>query len=490
MTIDVRMLVKPSITLRDALQRLDSTGRGILLVIDDNNKLLRTVTDGDIRRLLLNGLTLDERLEVLPRQKPIIAYQDEEASVLLARMKQNEVNQVPVVNDIGEPVSVVDLKDIDDTILLSTPHMGGYESAYIEDAFRSNWIAPVGPNIDSFESEVADKVGVGYSVAVTSGTAAIHLALRVLGVGPGDYVFCSSFTFIASASPILYQRAEPVFIDSEPESWNMSPVALENAMADAKSKGRIPKAIVVANIYGQSADYDRILDICDYYGVAVVEDAAESLGANYKGRASGTLGRVGVFSFNGNKIITTSGGGMLISDNEDLVRKARHLSTQAKEPFPYYYHVELGYNYRMSNILAGIGRGQLKVLDERVAARRKIFKNYVDLLADVGGITWMPEREYGSSTRWLTAATIDPVVSRRDSKTIIKELNRQHIEARHVWKPLHTQPVFSGAKYYSHAKKESISEFLFNRGLCLPSSSHLSIRQQERVADALRNLIQ
>ena len=292
-------------------------------------------------------------------------------------------------------------------IYLSSPHMSGNEQKYIEEAFQTNWIAPLGPNINAFEKEIASFTGVREAAAVSSGTAAIHLALSLLGVEKGDIVFCSTLTFIASANPILYLGAEPVFIDSEMETWNMSPNALEIALKEAALDGKLPKAVIVVNLYGQSAKMDELIDLCDKYGVPIIEDAAESLGSSYKGKASGSFGRFGIFSFNGNKIITTSGGGMLVSNDSAAIEKARFLATQARDPAPHYQHSQIGYNYRMSNILAGIGRGQLQVLEDRVEARRIIFNNYYQELSGIIGIKFMPELEDTYSNRWLTTLTID-----------------------------------------------------------------------------------
>jgi len=329
-------------------------------------------------------------------------------------------------------------------------------------------------------------VGAGYAAAVSSGTAALHLALRVLGVGAGDTVFVPSFTFIASANPILYQNAEPVFIDSEPETWNMSPVALKKAFQYARKTGRLPKAVIVVSLYGQSADMDELLAICNENSVPVIEDAAESLGATYKGKYSGTLGRIGIYSFNGNKIITTSGGGMLVSDNNELIDKARFLSTQAKEPAQWYEHEELGYNYRMSNVLAGIGRGQLKVLDKRIQSRQEIFERYRDGLSDISAIRWMPEASFGKSTRWLTAGLVEDVGNKITPGDIIGYLDQLGIEARYVWKPLHQQKLFQGAKYFTHGSEDSFSDYAFRRGFCLPSGSNMTENQQARIIDAMK----
>ena len=374
-------------------------------------------------------------------------------------------------------------------IYLSSPHMGIYEQKFITDAFDTNWISPMGPNVDEFEREIASYVNVQGSLAVSSGTAAIHLALRLLGVGVGDIVFCSTLTFVASVNPILYQGAEPVLIDSEPQSWNMSPTALERAFHDAKKNGKLPKAVMIVNLYGQSANMDPLLAICDSYGVPVIEDAAESLGATYKGKDSGTFGRFGIFSFNGNKIITTSGGGMLISNDLEALEKARFWATQARDSARHYQHSEVGYNYRLSNVLAGIGRGQLQVLNDRIDARRCVFERYYTALSGVKGIEFMPEASYGHSTRWLTALTVNPDLCNVSARQIIDALEDKNIEARPVWKPMHLQPLFKECDYYSFSENVSISDKLFENGLCLPSGSNLSEEDQNRVIKCIKACI-
>lgn len=372
-------------------------------------------------------------------------------------------------------------------IFLSSPHMSGNEQKYINEAFDTNWIAPLGPNVDAFEKELAAYVGVQDAAALSSGTAAIHLALRLLDVRPGDKVFCSSLTFIASANPISYEGAEPVFIDSEPETWNMSPRALEHALADAKREGRLPKAVIVVNLYGQSARMNEICSLCNEYEVPVIEDAAESLGSSYKGKASGTFGKFGIYSFNGNKIITTSGGGMLVSDDEEALRKARFLATQARDPAPHYQHSQFGYNYRMSNILAGVGRAQLEVLNDRVQERRRVFERYQQELAYIPGIQFMPELSNTQTNRWLTTLTIDEETVGTPITSLLQSMAEENIEARPVWKPLHMQPLFEGATYYSHSENENISENLFKTGICLPSGSNMTEEDQWRVIDCVKN---
>jgi dTDP-4-amino-4,6-dideoxygalactose transaminase len=339
--------------------------------------------------------------------------------------------------------------------------------------------------VDAFERELADWVGIPHAAALSSGTAALHLALSMLEVSRGDAVLCSSLTFAASANPILYQGAVPVFIDSEPSSWNMSPRALDRALGQLRAEGRRVAAVIIVNLYGQSADMDPLLEICQRFQVPVVEDAAESLGATYRGRASGTFGLIGVFSFNGNKIITTSGGGMLVSADERFVKRARFLATQAREPELHYEHKVVGYNYRMSNILAGVGRGQLRVLADRIAARRRIFERYREGLRDRAALSWMPEPDWSVGTRWLSVGTLDRGAV--DARTVIKRLANEGIEARPVWKPMHLQPVYASSQYFEHEK--SVSQDLFERGICLPSGTNMTDSQQERVIETLRKIL-
>lgn len=374
-------------------------------------------------------------------------------------------------------------------ILLSSPHMTGNEMKYIEEAFRSNWIAPMGPNVDRFEKELASYIGVHSAAALSSGTAAIHLALNLIGVKTGDRVFCASLTFIASANPILYLGAEPVFIDSEEETWNMSPRALRLAFDDALAEGRLPKAVIVVNLYGQSAKMEELLSICNEYRVPVIEDAAESLGSSYKGKASGSIGKFGIYSFNGNKIITASGGGMLVSNNRQAIEKARFLSAQAKDDAPFYKHSEVGYNYRMSNVLAGIGRAQLEAIDERVEARRAVFGRYEKELADIPSISFQPEPDGSFSNRWLTVMLLDPTQTRITPHRLKRALDAENIEARYVWKPLHTQKLFESAKFYPHEGNQAVSEKLFKYGLCLPSGSNMAEEEQTRVIQAIRKML-
>jgi pyridoxal phosphate-dependent aminotransferase EpsN len=365
---------------------------------------------------------------------------------------------------------------------LSPPHMGDDELALLTEAFRSNWIAPLGPHVDAFEREFAQRLGVGHAAAVASGTAALHLGLRLLGTEPGDVVICSSFTFCASATPILFENARPVLLDSDEATWNLDPQLLEEELADAARRGRLPRAVIVVDLYGQCANYDAIEKICGRYEVPILEDAAEALGASWNGRAAGRFGRMAAFSFNGNKIITTSGGGMLASDDAALIEKARVLASQARDPAPHYQHSQLGFNYRLSNLLAAVGRGQLRVLDDRVAARRRIFATYRELLGELPGLSFMPEHPASRSNRWLTCVVIDPERFGATHDDVRRALESDDIEARPLWKPLHLQPLFAGCR----SRSRGVSESLFARGLCLPSGSAMTRQDIERVADIVR----
>ena len=367
-------------------------------------------------------------------------------------------------------------------IFLSPPHLGDLESRLVVEVFAGNIIAPLGPDVDAFEREFAHAVGASHALAVNSGTAALHLALRVAGVGPGDEVIVSTLTFVASANPIVYLGATPVFVDSERASWNMDPALLGEALHARAATGRLPRAVVVVHLYGQSADLAPIVDACQRYDIPLIEDAAEALGATYRGRAPGTLGRAGIYSFNGNKIITTSGGGMLVSEDGPLIAHARKLAAQAREPVVHYEHTETGYNYRLSNVLAAIGRGQLRVLEDRVAARRRNFAFYESALSDLPGLEFMPEAPWGRSSRWLTCLTIEPREFGLDREALRIALEAEDIESRPVWKPMHLQPAFA----YCPRVGGGVAEDLFDRGLCLPSGSSLSLSDLERIVGIIR----
>lgn len=364
--------------------------------------------------------------------------------------------------------------------------MGADERALLMEAFDSNWIAPLGPHVDSFEQELAAKVDVRAAAALSSGTAGLHLALILLGIGVGDEVVVSDLTFAASANVVRYVGAEPVFVDADVATWTMDPDLLAEAIAAGAARGRLPKAVIAVDLYGQSADYERLRGVCAPYGIPIIQDASESLGATYRERPAGTEGVLGVFSFNGNKILTTSGGGMLVSDNATWISDARKLATQARDPAPHYQHSRIGYNYRLSNLLAAIGRGQLRVLDDRVAARRANFAWYQHHLGTRAGWSFMPEADYGTCTRWLTCLTIDPDAAAMDREAVRLALANDDIEARPLWKPMHLQPVFSQCRVYGG----SVGRRLFETGLCLPSGSSLTESERLRILAVIERAAQ
>jgi pyridoxal phosphate-dependent aminotransferase EpsN len=353
----------------------------------------------------------------------------------------------------------------------------------VEEAFASNWIAPLGPHVDAFEAEICARVGVAHAAALSSGTGALHLAMRLLGIGQGDEVLCASLTFSASTNPIVYERGTPVFLDCD-GTWTIDPNLLESELKAAAGAGRRVKALVAVDLYGQTADYDAIGGLCERFGVALVEDAAEALGSNCRNRPAGGFGRMGILSFNGNKIVTTSGGGMLLSNEKSLVERARFLATQARDPAPHYEHSEIGFNYRLSNVLAAIGRGQLRTLDQRVEARRRHFEAYQLGLGDLPGVLFMPEAPWCRSNRWLTCLTVDPKEFGATREEIRLALEAENIEARPVWKPMHLQPVFAGCRVVGGR----VSERIFEAGLCLPSGSNLTEAERARVIGVIRTV--
>ncbi|MDE8082652.1 DegT/DnrJ/EryC1/StrS family aminotransferase [Erysipelothrix rhusiopathiae] len=370
-------------------------------------------------------------------------------------------------------------------ILLASPHMSeeGFEQEYINEAFESNWIAPLGTNVDGFEQDIKDYTKAPGALALSSGTAAIHLALKLSNIKPGDNVFCQSLTFAATANPIMYEKANPIFIDSEYLTWNMSPDSLRLAF----EKHPDTKVVIVVHLYGINARMDEIRQICDENNAILIEDAAESLGSTYKNKASGTIGDFGIYSFNGNKIITTSGGGMLVSSNQKMLDKARFWATQAREQARHYEHNEVGYNYRLSNVLAGIGRGQMRVLDKRVARKKEIFKRYKDGLGDLEGISFMPENEWSNNNYWLSSIIVkNAKISALD---VIIALEKENIESRPVWKPMHLQPVFSEYDFIS-VDNQDISKDLFEHGVCLPSDTKMTDEELERVISIIRKAFQ
>ena len=369
-------------------------------------------------------------------------------------------------------------------LYLSPPHMSGLEQQFVQEAFDSNWIAPLGPQVDAFEREFAELVGAKHALALSTGTAGIHLSLILAGVGPGDEVLVSTLTFSASANPVVYQGAKPVFIDSERVSWNMDPHLLSETLAQKARQNKLPKAVVLVHLYGQSADIDPIFAACDRYGVPLIEDAAEALGATYKDHSPGVFGKAGIFSFNGNKIITTSGGGMLVSADADFIAHARKLATQARDPAPHYQHSEIGYNYRLSNVLAAIGRGQLRVLDDRVRRKREIFEAYRQALSDLPGLGFMPEAPWGRHNRWLTVITVDPKQFGATREEVRLALEAENIESRPLWKPMHLQPVFRDCEVVGGC----VAEGLFEKGLCLPSGTVMTEGDLARVADIIHSV--
>jgi dTDP-4-amino-4,6-dideoxygalactose transaminase len=375
---------------------------------------------------------------------------------------------------------------MDKRIYLSPPHMGGEELGFIQQAFDANWVSPAGPHIDAFEKSLAEYNGIAHCAALSSGTAAIHLALIILGVKSGDEVICSTFTFSGSCNPIMYVGATPVFIDSEPETWNMDPELLEEAIVDRIKKGRKPKAIVLVHLYGMPAKINELVSVSRKYEIPIVEDAAEALGSTYEGKKAGTFGDIGIYSFNGNKIITTSSGGAMVSENENWIKKARFLATQARDAAPHYQHSEVGYNYRLSNISAGIGLGQLKVIDERVRQRRANFDFYKAAIGLISGVAFQPEVLSAFSNRWLTTIVIDSAkvggVSREDIRL---GLEKENIESRPLWKPMHLQPIFKEFPVYGGR----VSESLFNEGLCLPSGSSLVAADLQRIKNLFAEIL-
>jgi dTDP-4-amino-4,6-dideoxygalactose transaminase len=369
-------------------------------------------------------------------------------------------------------------------IYLSPPDLNGRERELILEAYESNWITTLGPQVDAFERDICKRTGVPYAAALSSGTAALHLALLLIGVKQGDEVLCSTFTFSASANPITYCGAAPVFIDSDAATWNLDPQLLGEELQACRKKGKIPRALIVVDLYGQCADYDPILKVCAEYGVPVIQDAAEALGATYKGKSAGSFGDMGVFSFNGNKIITTSGGGMLVSSKKEVIDHARFLATQARDTAPHYQHSQIGYNYRLSNILAAMGRGQLENLDKKIARRKEINTVYRKSLLDIPGMDFMPIADYGEPNYWLTCVTVDPLQAKCTREDIRLALEKENIESRPLWKPMHLQPVFQSCR----VRGGSVTEKLFADGLCLPSGSGMTADDQQRVVGIIRKV--
>ena len=475
--------------VRDALQVINSTPTKMAVLVDEAGVLVRTVTDGDIRRGLLAGLELLSPLDRLPGRSPVTCHSTAGLDTIKELLDRNDVASILMVDSDGRPVAIAAQSGAGGTIHMSPPHIGSAELDFVRAAFEDNWVAPAGPNLDRFERQLAVVAGRAEAAAVSSGTAALHLALRVLGVRAGDRVYVSDLTFIASLQPVLYEHAIPVLIDSEPRSWNMSPAALARKLAQDATLGQLPKAIILVHLYGQPAELAEIMAVADHYGVPVVEDAAESLGASYGNRPSGAHGLLSAYSFNGNKIITTSGGGALVGDDPALMAHARKLATQGREPIEHYQHAEVAYNYRMSNVLAGIGIGQLELLDARVAARRAIFDRYRAGLGDLPGIGMQHEAADSTGNRWLSVITLDPDLIELHPFQLMRELRGRGIECRPGWKPMHMQPLCAGYEFVPHNDGAPVSPRLFFQSLCLPSGSSLDEVQQGRIVERIRKII-
>lgn len=482
-------LLGPEAKLHEAILALEQGAVKLCVVVDQEGKVLRTVTNGDIRRALLQGLDLNSPLADLPGQSPILLPEDATDAAARATLDEHNIDIVVLVDSKRRPTRFIDRLSLSKMLYLSPPHMGNSEAGYVQLAFEENYVAPAGSNLVAFEAALCAVSGRKHALAVSSGTAGLHLALRVLDIGSGDRVYVSDLTFVASVQPILYERATPVLIDAEPVSWNMSPAALERALARDAAAGRLPKAIVVVHLYGQSANMDAIMALANQYDVPVIEDAAESLGATYGNLPSGAHGLLSVYSFNGNKIITTSGGGALVSDREDLIARAQKLATQGRDPAEHYQHTEISYNYRMSNVLAGIGRGQLEVLNERVAARRAIFDRYVEGLSDIPGLEFQEESTNSQGNRWLTVISLDPNQVHVHVYQLMRALRNIGIETRPSWKPMQMQPLLADAEFEPHSEEEAVGPAVFLRTLCLPSGSAMSPAEQDGVIKSIRTVL-
>lgn len=472
------------------MSRIEDVDEKICVVESRDGKVLRTVTDGDVRRFLLAGGSMDDTLATLPEKAPVIAREGSSDAELLQKLEEHAIQAILIVDEAGAPVQIRSRASLESKILLSPPHIGATEMTFVQRAFDGNWVAPAGPNLVQFEQKFATLIERNYALALSSGTAALHLALRVLNIGGGDRVYVSDLTFAASLQPILYQNATPVLIDAEPVSWNMSPAALERQLIQDNAAGTLPAAIIVVHLYGQSADILAVMTLADAYGVPVIEDAAESLGAISCNKPSGAHGLLSAFSFNGNKMITTSGGGALVSSRLDLIERARNLSTQGRDLADHYQHSEVAYNYRMSNILAGIGLGQLDVLGERVARRREIFNLYRQGLSDIAGVSFQGDAPNSLGSRWLTVIELDPDQIPYHPYQFMRRLRQSGIETRPAWKPMHMQPLCRGVEMVPHTEEEIVSSTLFLRSLCLPSGSSMSDCDVGRVVTAIRSIIE
>ncbi|USA39123.1 DegT/DnrJ/EryC1/StrS family aminotransferase [Pelagerythrobacter marinus] len=484
-----RAIVRSDASIRTVMARLDRNRIKLGLVLDEGGRLLRTVTDGDIRRALLGGALLDDAISCLPPQRAVTVPEKTAPAQLLQEMDRHGVNALVVTDAAGEPVDLVDRGMLSGAILLSPPHMGGGEAAHVQQAFDDNWVAPAGPNLDAFEKRLAVLSTREHAVAVSSGTAGLHLAMRALNLPRGARVYVSDLTFVGSVQPLLYERLEPALIDAEPGTWNMSPGALRRQIEADAASDRKGAAILLVHLYGQSANVGEILTIAEEHGLPLVEDAAESLGAVYDNRPSGAHGVISVYSFNGNKIITTSSGGALVTDDPKIAERARYLATQGRDPVEHYQHSTIAYNYRMSNILAGVGLGQLDVLSDRVAARRAIFERYKAGLSDLPGIAFQEDSPRSLGNRWLTSIEFDPNRLAIHPYQIMRKLRQGGIETRPGWKPLHMQPLCHGFAFAPHSEKVTVSAAHFQRALCLPTGSNLTVAEQDRIIAAVRSIL-
>lgn len=482
-------IVDGGASVRDAMLRLEQAAVKLCLVVDTGGRLVRTLSDGDIRRALLSGHRLDDAVGTLTGRAPVAFAEGTDPATLADALDRHAISAVVLTDTNGHPTGLVDRTALQGAILLSPPHMGDAEAGYVTRAFDDNWIAPAGPNLAAFETRLATHATRAHAVALSSGTAGLHLALAALDLPRGTPVYLSDLTFAASLQPLLYQGHVPVLIDSEPGTWNMSPAALARRLARDAAAGTLPGAIMVVHLYGQSANLGAILEAANVYGVPVIEDAAESLGATYENRPSGAHGLISVYSFNGNKIITTSGGGALVTDDDAIAEKVRNLSTQGRDPAEHYQHSTIAYNYRMSNVLAGIGLGQLEVLGARVATRREIFGRYREGLGDIPGLSFQTEAVGAAGNRWLTVVDFDPDRIPLHPYQVMRRLRTSGIETRPAWKPMHLQPLAHGAAFEPHSEDVAVSAAHFLRALCLPSGSNMTDAQQTRVVETMRRII-
>lgn len=475
-------------SIRDAMARINAARVKLCVVVDSEGRLVRTISDGDIRRAMLTGMTLDDPISHLPPGKPVAFSEGTDPSVMAEALRKHGIFVIVMVDLDQKPVRLVGHLDLSKAILLSPPHMGTSEAKYVRQAIDDNWVAPVGPNVDAFEARLREISGSEQVIALSSGTAGLHLALRALDLPENSRIYVSDLTFVGSLQPVLYERLEPVLIDSEPASWNMSPAALSRRLERDKAANALPGAILVVHLYGQSADMDAIVEIANAYGVPIIEDAAESLGARYRNTASGSHGVIGVYSFNGNKIITTSGGGALVTNDASIAARVRKLATQGRDNAEHYQHSEVAYNYRMSNVLAGIGLGQIEVLDERVARRRRIFERYKKELSTVPGISFQEEVPGSYGNRWLTVVNFNPNHLLIHPYQLMRRLRERSIETRPAWKPMHMQPLCAGRTFEPHSFNEVVSAAHFLRSLCLPSGSSLTDAEQDRIIVSIRDI--